>query len=109
MEEPENALGVRIFEGACASCHGFNGEGLQTPAAALLGRRSVADPHGQNVVQTVLAGGSARAPHGHAFMPSFRVAYSDQEIAATANFVLAHFGGQSASLDADDVAKARQQ
>ncbi len=108
-EGEENALGMRIFEGACASCHGFDGEGMQTPAAALLGRRSVADPAGLNVVQTVLSGGSVRAPHGHAFMPSFHAAYSDEEIAATSNFVLSHFGGQRASLDAQVVAKARQQ
>lgn len=107
-EVRHNALGMRIFEGACASCHRLDGEGLQTPAAALLGRRSVADPHGRNVIQTVLAGGSARAPHGHAFMPSFGVAYSDEEIAAASNYVLSHFGGQRASLDARDVAKARR-
>jgi mono/diheme cytochrome c family protein len=107
-EARENALGVRIFEGACASCHGFDGQGLQTPAASLLGRRSVSDPHGRNVVQTVLAGGSVRSPQGQASMPSFEVAYSNEEIAATSNFVLSHFGGQRASLDATDVARARQ-
>jgi mono/diheme cytochrome c family protein len=105
--EHENALGMRIFEGACASCHAFNGTGLQTQAAALLGRRSVADPHGLNVVQTVLAGGSVRSPHGQAIMPSFATAYSDEEIAAASNYVLTHFGGQRASLDAGEVAKAR--
>lgn len=107
-EEHENALGVQIFAGACANCHGFDGRGAQSPAASLLGRRSVADPHGQNVVQTVLAGGSVRSPHGEAFMPSFGVAYSNAEIAATSNYVVSHFGGQRASLDAGDVAKARQ-
>jgi mono/diheme cytochrome c family protein len=107
-EERQNALGVQIFEGACASCHAFDGRGLQTPAASLVGRRSVVDPQGLNVVQTVLAGGAVRSPHGLAFMPAFDVGYSDEEIAAASNFVLAHFGGQQGSIKAGDVAKARQ-
>ncbi len=100
-----NALGRRIFEGACAGCHAWNGQGQQTPLAALRGRRSVNDPAGLNVVQTVLRGGSATKPQGHAFMPSFGRAYSDAELAAVSNYVIEHFSGREGRVTAKKVAK----
>ena len=103
------AYGRQVFEGACASCHAWNGEGQQTPMAALHGLPSVNDPKGVNVIQTVLRGSSVTAPQGHAFMPAFRADYSDAEIAAVANYVVAHFGGQTGSATPADVAKARAQ
>ncbi|MDB5476522.1 MAG: hypothetical protein JWP49_2033 [Phenylobacterium sp.] len=104
-----DAYGRRVFEGACASCHAWNGQGQQTPMAALHGLPSVADPKGINVIQTVLRGSSVTAPEGHAFMPSFRADYSDAEIAAAANYVVEHFGGASGRATPKDVAKARAQ
>jgi mono/diheme cytochrome c family protein len=104
-----DAAGRRVFEGACASCHAWNGQGQQTPMAALYGLPSVRDPKGVNVIQTVLRGSSVAAPQGHAFMPSFRANYSDAEIAAVANYVVAHFGGASGTATPKDVAKARMQ
>ncbi len=41
-------------------------------------------------------------------MPSFGIGYSNEEIAATSNYVVGHFGGQRASLVDGDVAKARE-
>jgi mono/diheme cytochrome c family protein len=104
-----DAYGRRIFEGACASCHAWNGQGQQTPIAALAGLPAVADPKGVNVIQTVLRGSSVTAPQGHAFMPGFRADYSDQEIAAVANYVVEHFGGGAGRATPKDVAKARAQ
>ncbi|RAK56462.1 cytochrome c [Phenylobacterium deserti] len=104
-----DSLGRQIFEGACASCHAWNGQGQQSPLAALRGRRSVADPKGLNVVQTILRGGNLSTPQGHAFMPAFAQAYSDREIAAVANYVVAHFGGDEGQVSAKDVATARRQ
>ncbi|WP_374470331.1 cytochrome c [Phenylobacterium sp.] len=104
----EASEGRRIFEGACASCHAWNGAGQQTPLAALAGRRAVAAPDGANVVQTILRGGSINAPQGHAFMPAFARAYSDAEIAAVANYVVEHFGGVDGEVGPRDVARARR-
>jgi len=101
-------LGKYIFEGACASCHGWTGESPVTPQASLVGTRAVNDPSGINVVQIILSGeehgGSAHLAH----MPSFGRSYSDTEIAAVANYVIARFGGRSSSLTAGDVARLRQ-
>ena len=37
----DEALGLRVFEGACASCHDWDGTGVQSPYAALIGNRTV--------------------------------------------------------------------
>jgi mono/diheme cytochrome c family protein len=42
-------------------------------------------------------------------MPSFGHAFSDDEIAAVANYVTARFGAKASSLTARDVAKLRVQ
>ena len=42
-------------------------------------------------------------------MPSFGAAYSDDEIAAVANYVTARFGSSRSSLSTKDVAELRKQ
>jgi mono/diheme cytochrome c family protein len=42
-------------------------------------------------------------------MPAFGNAYSDEEIAAVANYVTARFGAKGADLTADQVAALRKQ
>lgn len=108
-EEGDDMLGVRVFAGACASCHAWNGQGQQVEAAALDGRRSVFDVNGANVLRTILSGGAALTPHGSARMPRFEDAYSDVEIAAVTNFTLRHFGNVRGRVSAQDVAAAREE
>ncbi|HQT76388.1 MAG: alcohol dehydrogenase [Rhodospirillales bacterium 20-64-7] len=108
-EVKASPLGLTMFQSACASCHGWNGEGLEHPQAALLGSRTVNDPHGTNLLQVVLYGANRGVPgEGAAFMPAFGQAYSDVEIAAVSNYVLAHFGGKKSSITPADVAAARK-
>ena len=99
--------GKAIFEGACASCHGWTGVSPLTPFATLTGARAVNDPTATNVAQMVIAGAERRTPAGRAFMPAFGRAYSDTEIAAVANYVTARFGAKPSSITADEVAKLR--
>ena len=107
-ENDKNVLGLRIFEGACASCHQWNGAGQQTPYAALAGGQTVNDPMGTNLVQVLLSGADLRAVHATTFMPSFGKAYSDAELAAVSNYVLDHFGGKGGRVTADAVHQARE-
>lgn len=104
-----DALGRRVFEGACAGCHGWNGRGQATAMADLAGLPSVNQPRAVNVIQTVLHGNAVAAPQGRAAMPAFGAGYSDAEIAAVANYVVGRFGGQGGTARAGDVAKARLQ
>ncbi len=99
--------GRRIFEGACASCHGWDGTGTLTTYATLTGARAVNDPTAANVAQVVIEGSRRRTPGGEVFMPSFGAAYSDAEIAAVANYVTARYGARPSRLSAGEVARLR--
>jgi mono/diheme cytochrome c family protein len=101
--------GYKLFEGACASCHQWNGKGQQTPYASLLGTRGVNDAQGSNVTQILLHGSSLRTSGPNIFMPEFGNAYSNTEIAALANYVIGHFGNKQGTVTPDDVAQRRKQ
>jgi mono/diheme cytochrome c family protein len=101
--------GQQLFEGACAGCHLWNGQGRQSGAAALLGTQAVNDAEAYNLTQVILQGSQLQTAHGEVFMPSFGRAYTDAEIAALGNFVLGHYGGKQGKLTARDVSKRRAQ
>ena len=94
----DNARGKLVFEGGCVSCHGWTGESSVSPMATLTGAAAVNDPSGTNVAQIVLWGTTRLTPDGALSMPAFGHAYSDDEIAAVANYVTARFGARGAGL-----------
>ena len=101
--------GKQVYEGACASCHGWSGLSPILPYADLVGARPVNDPTATNVVQIVLAGSSRDSAHGSLYMPDFGSAYSDTEVAAVANYVTARFGSAPSRVTAATVADLRKQ
>jgi mono/diheme cytochrome c family protein len=104
----DNPVGQRLFEGNCVACHAWTGAGTVIAAAQLTGVRSVNDPSGDNVVQMILSGtGKPNTPQP--YMPSFSRAYSDSEIAAVANYVIARFGSTPSRVTAAEVANLRRQ
>jgi len=105
----DNARGKMVFEGGCVSCHGWTGESPVSAMATLTGATAVNDPSGTNVAQIVLWGTTRLTPDGALSMPVFGHAYSNDEIAAVANYVTARFGAKGASLTATDVARLREQ
>ena len=108
-QEPQDELGRHVFEGGCANCHQYSGDGRQTVYASLAGSRSVNDPDGANLTQILLHGAKYRFKDQNVYMPSFGPAYSDAELAAVANYVIAHFGGKTGHVAPQDVAKQRQE
>jgi len=104
---PAHAQGSKLFEGACASCHQWNGMGQQSQYASLLGTRGVNDVEGTNVIQAILAGAKMRVGEDDVFMPAFGGAYSNTEVAALANYVIAHFGGKEGKVTPELVARGR--
>ena len=108
MQAAADPRGREIFEGACASCHGWSGVSLLTSYATLTGDRAVNDPSAINVAQIVLSGERGRTADGLVLMPAFGDAYSDTEIAAVANYVTARFGAAPSQLTAQEVARFRQ-
>jgi len=104
-----DARGKMVFEGACVSCHGWTGESAVSPTATLTGAWAVNDPAATNVAQIVISGTRRSTPDGALSMPAFGNAYSDDEIAAVANYVTARFGSKGSKLTAKDVAELREQ
>ena len=102
-----NPQGKAVYEGACASCHGWSGVSPVIGFATLTGARAVNDSSANNVAQVILSG-ARRTPRGDsANMPAFGAAYSDYEIASVANYVTARFGTQASELTGERVAKMR--
>jgi mono/diheme cytochrome c family protein len=101
--------GKMVFEGACVSCHGWTGESPISPFATLTGALSVNDPSAINIVQIVLSGTRRQTPEDAVSMPAFGNAYSDDEIAAVANYVTARFGSKPSQVTAQEVADLRKQ
>lgn len=100
--------GKRIFEGACASCHSWTGPGSLNSWATLTGGRAVNDPTATNVAQVVISGANRRTAAGSSFMPAFGHAYTDDEIAAVANYVTARFGAEPSHVTPKRVAALRK-
>ncbi len=103
------AQGKKIFEGACASCHGWTGESPVSPFATITGSWAVNDPAATNVAQIVISGTARHTPQGVLSMPAFGKIYSDTEIAAVANYVTARFGAKGAQLTEKDIVSLRKQ
>jgi mono/diheme cytochrome c family protein len=102
-----NAHGKEVYEGACVGCHGWTGVSPVIPFATLTGTRSVNDPTANNVAQIIIGGGHRHLALDANNMPAFGAAYSDDEIAAVANFVTARYGVKGSELTAAHVAKLR--
>jgi mono/diheme cytochrome c family protein len=102
----DNPLGEQIYAEACASCHGWTGESPISGLATIAGDRSVNDPSGVNVAQVILFGGGRKPGEAGMAMPPFGDAYSDEEIAAVANYARARFGAGS-HLTPENVAALR--
>jgi mono/diheme cytochrome c family protein len=100
--------GKRIFEGACASCHSWTGQGSLNAWATLTGGRAVNDPTATNVAQVVLSGANRRTATGLSYMPAFGRIYSNDEIAAVANYVTARFGAAPSNVTAKQVDALRK-
>jgi mono/diheme cytochrome c family protein len=85
----------------------MDGSGRQAPYAALAGSASVQDPKGVNLIEVLLSGADARAVHPLVAMPKFAAGLTDDELAALANFTIAHFGGRAGQVSAKDIKRAR--
>jgi mono/diheme cytochrome c family protein len=103
-----DALGRKVFEQACASCHSWTGVSALSPFATISGSRAVNDPTATNVAQIVISG-TQRSASGAMSMPVFGSTYTDTEIAAVANYVTGRFGSAASKLTAKDIADLRSQ
>ena len=103
-----DALGRKVFEQACVSCHSWTGVSALSPFATISGNRAVNDATATNVAQIVISG-TRRLTPGAISMPAFGSTYTDTEIAAVANYVTGRFGNAASKLTAKDIADLRDQ
>jgi mono/diheme cytochrome c family protein len=108
-DRTDEGRGKVVFQGACASCHGWTGKDAITPVAALPGIRALNDPSATNIAQIVISGTKRTGVDGAISMPAFGAIFSDAEIAAVANYVSAHFGNGKARVTPAGVADLRRQ
>jgi mono/diheme cytochrome c family protein len=103
-----NPKGHAIYSSMCAGCHSWTGVNDYVPHSTLTGTRAVNDPSATNVALAVLKGASTLPPSGDiAIMPAFGPAWSDEDIAAVSNYVIARFGAKPSKITAADVSKLR--
>jgi mono/diheme cytochrome c family protein len=95
--------GRLLFVQACTGCHLLDGEGRQSPWAALRGAHSARESSGTNVVQVLIQGSRIETSQGSMFMHSFRAGYSDDELAAIGNFVIGQFGLRQGAIIPEQV------
>jgi mono/diheme cytochrome c family protein len=100
-------LGSRLFVQACAGCHLPDGDGRQSPWAALRGSHSAGDPAGVNLLQVLTHGSQIRTDEGLMFMHPFIGAYTDRELAALANYATSQFGFREGKITPEQVRKQR--
>ena len=93
--------GAVLYQSACASCHGIDGQGNAFPSLHDTG--GVKAPDGTTLVQVIAHGVNRDAGGMHAVMPGFRSSLDDAQIAALANYVRTGFGGVGGGIDAKQV------
>jgi cytochrome c553 len=99
--------GRLLFVQACAGCHLLNGEGRQSPWAALRGDHSARDAAGTNVLQVLAHGTQLETNQGLMFMRPYVAGYSDDELAAIGNFVIVQFGLRQGTITPEQVRAER--
>lgn len=60
-------------------------------------------------MQAILKGTRISIGEQHEFMPDFGAQYSDEEVAAVANYVVGQFGEKQGKVTAKQVAEQRKQ
>lgn len=102
--------GRKVYESACAGCHGDEGKGVPGAYPPLAGNRAVVMDPPANLVRIVLGGGFAPATHGNPRpygMPPYATALSDSDIAAVLTMIRTSWGNNGGPLTTVDVRRYR--
>jgi mono/diheme cytochrome c family protein len=104
-----NTRGEALFAGICSGCHSWTGINEHVPHTNLTGTRAVNDATATNVVLAVLRGASTLPPSGDiATMPAFGLGWTDYDVAAVSNYVIARFGANPSAVSTADVRRLRE-
>ena len=104
------ALGPRLYEQHCGSCHGQSGQGVAGAYPPLAGSATVNAQRPNNLIQITVLGGFAPATAGNPRpfgMPPFQLQLSNRELSALLSFVRASWGNSAAPVSEFDINKLR--
>lgn len=109
------ATGTQLYTKHCASCHGEQGEGKQTPDGklaypALAGNRAITLALPGNLVHMVMNGGYGPSTAGHPRpfgMPPYVLTLTDADMAAVLTHVRSAWGNQAGAVAELDVQRLR--
>jgi mono/diheme cytochrome c family protein len=102
--------GAAIYLGACAACHGPDGNGQPPFMPPLAGNPAVLDPNASSLINLVLNGAEPLVVKGvpDAYrMPQFRVQMTDEQIAEVLSFVRDAWGNKAQAVSSEQVKKLR--
>ncbi|MPQ92556.1 cytochrome c [Thioclava sp. JE_KL1] len=94
--------GATLYQGACATCHGMNGQGTAAPALSKIS--DVRSANAANVVQVIAHGINMPNDARHVAMPGFQRTMNDAQIASVASYVRTNFGGVDGEVTKGSVA-----
>ncbi|GKX64268.1 sorbitol dehydrogenase [Pragia fontium] len=100
--------GATLYESACASCHGRQGQGTADNFYPSLTHNSaVSGPGPQNLVMTIVMGIQRKGSDGEVSMPAFGQQMNNEQIASLSNYVRNQFANIDDRLTAENVQMLR--
>ena len=101
--------GARLYNAACASCHGRDGQGTDDAFYPSLSQNSaLTGSQPNNLVMTIIEGISRKGADLEVNMPALGADLDDRQIAAIVNYSLQRFGNPALSVTESDVATLRR-
>lgn len=101
--------GARLYNAACASCHGINGQGTADNFYPSLTQNSaVGGTTANNLVMVILQGIHRQSADADVSMPAFEHQLTSAQVAAIANYVTQQFGDKKWDIRAKDIDNWRQ-
>lgn len=101
--------GARLYNSACSSCHGRDGQGTGDKFYPSLSQnRALNGTQANNLIMTIIAGIDRKGADLEVSMPAFADQLNNQQIAAIANYSLQTFGNPKLSVTEGDIEKMRR-
>ncbi|KAB7896715.1 c-type cytochrome [Rouxiella sp. S1S-2] len=104
LADSSSTHGAELYNDACASCHGIEGQGTKDNFyPSLTSNTAVSGPTAQNLVMTVVDGLHRKGSDSDVSMPAFGQQMNDAQIAAVSSYVRSQFGNIKEPVAVDQV------
>lgn len=107
-EKEGEPSGARLYAYYCASCHGGADRPVAPQYTAMTNESTVGAGSPNNIVMVILQG-THRVGDPKVRMPAYLNSFTDDQVAALANYLTARYGNTNAKVSASDVRRLREQ